>query len=135
MNEIVTGIRILKMYAWEKPFSSIIHHLRKLEVIALKKRLYVRGLYFCLYSAVPKFLVFITLLTYILEGNDITADKVFFSSAIYFILCLLWVANIPMALSGMGEIHVCMKRILVKTNMTCKITFWEKPKYSCFSKN
>ena len=28
MNEIITGIRVIKMYAWEKPFSNFIHRLR-----------------------------------------------------------------------------------------------------------
>lgn len=30
MNEVVSGIRIIKMYAWEKPFSALVTEVRRL---------------------------------------------------------------------------------------------------------
>lgn len=29
MNEILSGIRIIKMYAWEKPFSALVSEVRR----------------------------------------------------------------------------------------------------------
>lgn len=29
MNEIIQGIQIIKMYAWEKPFAKIVDYMRK----------------------------------------------------------------------------------------------------------
>lgn len=29
MNEVVSGIRIIKMYAWEKPFSALVTEVRR----------------------------------------------------------------------------------------------------------
>ncbi|KAL3045937.1 hypothetical protein OYC64_017761 [Pagothenia borchgrevinki] len=29
MNEVVSGIRIIKMYAWEKPFSALVTDVRR----------------------------------------------------------------------------------------------------------
>lgn len=29
MNEVITGMRIIKMYAWEKSFADLIANLRK----------------------------------------------------------------------------------------------------------
>jgi len=29
MSEIIGGIRIIKIYAWEWPFAAVIHELRK----------------------------------------------------------------------------------------------------------
>lgn len=29
MNEVVSGIRIIKMYAWEKPFSALVDEVRR----------------------------------------------------------------------------------------------------------
>lgn len=29
MNEVVSGIRIIKMYAWEKPFAALVADIRR----------------------------------------------------------------------------------------------------------
>lgn len=29
MNEVVSGIRIIKMYAWEKPFAALVNDVRR----------------------------------------------------------------------------------------------------------
>ncbi len=29
MNEVVSGIRIIKMYAWEKPFAALVSEVRR----------------------------------------------------------------------------------------------------------
>ena len=29
MNEIIIAMRVIKMYAWEKPFSKMIDHVRR----------------------------------------------------------------------------------------------------------
>ena len=36
LNEILSGIKVLKMYAWEKSFIQKIGDIRKIEVDALK---------------------------------------------------------------------------------------------------
>lgn len=113
MNEIITGIRILKMYAWETPFSAVIRKLRKLEVAALKNRLHLRGVFLCLSSISSKFLIFATILVFILQDNDLTADKVFFTTAVYMQLTQIWMNVIPFGISGLGEIMICLKRIEV----------------------
>jgi len=33
MNEIVTGIRVIKVYTWEKPFATLIHLCRKYDLL------------------------------------------------------------------------------------------------------
>ncbi|CAL8111094.1 unnamed protein product [Orchesella dallaii] len=111
MNEIIMGIRILKMYAWEKPFSAVIRNLRKLEIEALTKRLHFRGIYLILSGSALKVIMFLTILTYVLEGNDVSADKVFFTSAIYQLVTLIWLYIIPSGISGVGEIMVSLNRI------------------------
>ncbi|KAG7261091.1 hypothetical protein CRUP_024784, partial [Coryphaenoides rupestris] len=51
MNEVVSGIRIIKMYAWEKPFNALVSDVRR------------------------KVIVSITFVVYVLLGNTITASQ------------------------------------------------------------
>lgn len=29
MNEVISGIRVIKMYGWEKPFASLVNEVRR----------------------------------------------------------------------------------------------------------
>ena len=40
VNELITGIRIVKFYAWEKPFKKMIESVRGIELEAIKKHAY-----------------------------------------------------------------------------------------------
>lgn len=45
MDEIVSGVQVIKMYAWEKPFCALIALARKLELKVVRKSSYIRGIY------------------------------------------------------------------------------------------
>ncbi|RZB39027.1 multidrug resistance-associated protein [Asbolus verrucosus] len=45
MDEIISGVQVIKMYAWEIPFTKIIRLARKAELKVVMKSSYVRGLY------------------------------------------------------------------------------------------
>lgn len=45
MDEIISSVQVIKMYAWEKPFSALIELSRKLELKIVKKSSYIRGIY------------------------------------------------------------------------------------------
>lgn len=44
MNEIVQGIQVIKMYAWEKPFQAVVAEARRLEVKEIRYASYIRGI-------------------------------------------------------------------------------------------
>ncbi|CAL8104325.1 unnamed protein product [Orchesella dallaii] len=111
MNEIIVAMRIIKQYTWEKPFSAVIHKLREFEVEALKKRLHFRGFYLSMYTSTLKIVIFLTVLTYVLQDNEPTADKVFFLSSVYFTLIQSMLYWVPQAISGLGEIRVSLNRL------------------------
>ncbi|CAL8104328.1 unnamed protein product [Orchesella dallaii] len=111
MNEIIIAMKIIKQYTWEKPFSAVIHKLRELEVVALTKRLHLRGFYLSMYTSTLKIVIFLTVLTYVLQDNEPTADKVFFLSSVYFTMIQSMIYMIPQAVSGLGEIRVSLNRL------------------------
>lgn len=76
MDEIVAGVQVIKMYAWEIPFGKIIRHARKLELNIIMKSSYIRGLIMTFNLFTTRIALFCTLLTMALTKQQITAAKV-----------------------------------------------------------
>lgn len=43
MNEIIQGIQVIKMYAWEKPFQIVVAETRRREVKQIRYASFIRG--------------------------------------------------------------------------------------------
>lgn len=76
MDEIICGIQVIKMYAWEKPFAKLIRHVRRLEMNIIVKASYVRALFMTFNLFTTRAAMFCTLVTLALSGEQITASKV-----------------------------------------------------------
>lgn len=44
MNEIVQGVQVIKMYAWEKPFQTVVAEARRREIKQIRFASYIRGI-------------------------------------------------------------------------------------------
>lgn len=86
MNEIIQGIQVIKMYAWEKPFGKLIELARKKEVHVIRYVSYIRGILLSFILFTTRVSVFISLVAYFLLGNEVTAKKAFVITAFYNIL-------------------------------------------------
>lgn len=77
INELIQGIKITKLYAWELPLMEKVEFYRKEEL----KRLFIRvkylGVYICLNYLIPQAVALIIFATYIALGNELTVTKVF----------------------------------------------------------
>lgn len=58
MNEILSGIKVLKLYAWEPSFESQVQGIREKEINVLKKAAYLNAVTSFVWSCAP-FLVWI----------------------------------------------------------------------------
>lgn len=78
MEEIITGVRVIKMFAWETPFGKMIDSARKNELNILRKNSYVRCLYMTFALFTTRMAIFCTMLSIcLLYGNEnISAAKV-----------------------------------------------------------
>ncbi|XP_033225085.1 probable multidrug resistance-associated protein lethal(2)03659 isoform X2 [Belonocnema kinseyi] len=83
MNEIVAGVQVIKMYAWEKPFSQLVRKARTKEVRVNRKIRYISSLAYSLTSYVPQLCIFCFVLFYVLSGNNISAEKFYMVTAFY----------------------------------------------------
>ncbi|XP_033832984.1 ATP-binding cassette sub-family C member 4-like isoform X1 [Periophthalmus magnuspinnatus] len=111
MNEVVSGIRIIKMYAWEKPFSALLTDVRKKEISQIMKSSYLRGLNMASFFASSKIIVFFTFTVYALLGNAITASSVFVTVSLYGTIKLTVTLFFPLAVEKLSETRVSVSRI------------------------
>lgn len=86
INEILGGMKVLKLYAWEPSFEKLILSIRKAEMRIIKKiALYNAGTYF-IWSFVPFIVTMVSLITYVLFGGTLTPETTFVSLALFNIL-------------------------------------------------
>jgi len=82
-NEILLGIRAIKSYNWESPFSKQLSELRIAELIALQASASTRAAIISVLSAAPSVVAVLTLGVYATLGNILTPAKVFTSLALF----------------------------------------------------
>mmetsp|Transcript_1237 Transcript_1237/g.1594 ORF Transcript_1237/g.1594 Transcript_1237/m.1594 type:complete len:1397 (-) Transcript_1237:136-4326(-) len=109
MNEILSGIRIIKFYAWEKPFGKEVGKMREKELKALTGLAYVSavGFSFILLSApiVQPVLVFLTYTK--IQDESLTAATAFTTVALFQIM------RFPFAFLPMGLMQYIQARIAI----------------------
>ena len=76
MNEILYGIRVIKMYTWEDHFKKRVGELRDAELSSLKGRKYLDALCVYFWATTPVLISILTFTTYALLGHELTAAKV-----------------------------------------------------------
>ncbi|XP_005586156.3 ATP-binding cassette sub-family C member 4 isoform X4 [Macaca fascicularis] len=111
MNEVITGIRIIKMYAWEKSFSDLVTNLRKKEISKILRSSYLRGMNLASFFSASKIIVFVTFTTYVLLGNVITASRVFVAVTLYGAVRLTVTLFFPAAIEKVSEAIISIRRI------------------------
>lgn len=111
MNEIIGGIKIIKMYTWEKPFTKLIATSRKLEIQQIRGASYLKGIImsFALFST--RFSTFISILTFVLMGNDPNAYYVFVITSFYNSLRQVMTNQLPQGMTLLAELNVSIRRI------------------------
>ncbi|XP_013144481.1 PREDICTED: probable multidrug resistance-associated protein lethal(2)03659 [Papilio polytes] len=77
MDEIINGMQVIKMYAWEKPFEKVVALARKNEIKCVTSASYLRGVYLSFMVFTERLTLYTTLLSYSLLGYQVTADIVF----------------------------------------------------------
>lgn len=131
INEVLSGIKVIKLYAWERPFIDSISEIRRCELAVLRKALYINGVFSCSMICAP-FMVQTTFYngvyiicpfrsccdqiaavafaTYSLSGHNLTPSTAFVSLALLNLLRLP-LGMVPWLLSSMTEAYVSLKRL------------------------
>ncbi|KAG4077286.1 hypothetical protein HA402_009915 [Bradysia odoriphaga] len=113
MDEIISGVQVIKMYAWEKPFAKLIAQARKLELNIVRKNSYVRGLYMTFLLFTTRMAIFCTMLSIVLmSGSDqLTASKVFVIAAYFNIVASTMSQMFVRGVAEIAEALVAFRRL------------------------
>ncbi|XP_012230272.1 ATP-binding cassette subfamily C member 4-like [Linepithema humile] len=111
MSELIAGIQVVKMYAWEKPFSKIVSMTRKFEIEKIKFSSYVRAAYLAIIVFTERLTLYFTLITFVLLGNELSSDLTYVLSTFFNMLQLTTVMFFPQSLIMLGETMVSINRL------------------------
>mmetsp|Transcript_2922 Transcript_2922/g.6525 ORF Transcript_2922/g.6525 Transcript_2922/m.6525 type:complete len:1532 (-) Transcript_2922:147-4742(-) len=110
MNEILTGIRIIKFYAWERPFGKEVSRVRQLEMDALTKLAYTVAVGFSIIllstPIVQPIIVFVTYVN--IQDQPLTAATAFTTVALFNLM------RFPFAFMPMGLLQYIQSKISLK---------------------
>ncbi|KAM9744789.1 multidrug resistance-associated protein 1 isoform 1-T1 [Menidia menidia] len=114
MNEMLNGIKVLKLYAWELAFKDKVSKIRESELHVLKKAAYLGAISTFTWVCAPFLVALSTFTVYVLidERNVLDAQKAFVSLALFNILRFP-LNMLPMVISSMVQASVSLKRLRV----------------------
>ncbi|XP_015127765.1 multidrug resistance-associated protein 4 [Diachasma alloeum] len=111
MSEIITGVQVIKMYTWEKPFLRLVSLARKHEIDVLTVMSYWRGTIRASLVFTERTTLFFTVMTYVLLGHTISAAKVFSMAQCFNRLQCGVAYHMPTGLAYVSEATVTIKRL------------------------
>lgn len=101
------------MYSWEKRFELIVSKVRALEIKFIGYTSYLRGFYLSIMAFSERVSLYLTLITFVLMGNSLTAEITFVLATLVSILQYTCSICFPQAIVMAGETAVSLKRLTV----------------------
>ncbi|XP_029311727.1 canalicular multispecific organic anion transporter 2 isoform X4 [Cottoperca gobio] len=112
MNEILNGIKVLKLYAWENSFKEKVLNIRQKELNVLRKTAYLGALSTMAWTSAPFLVALTSFAVYVSvdENNILDAEKAFVSLSLFNILRFP-LNMLPQVISSIVQASVSLKRI------------------------
>ena len=112
MNELLSGMKILKLYAWEPSFMQDVMNIRNSELKILLNIGYLSAAISFIWTCAPFLVSLVTFAVYVLsdENNVLDAQKAFTSLALFNILRFP-LSMLPMMITSAVQASVSIKRI------------------------
>eukprot|EP00080_Pristionchus_pacificus_P000952 PDM60972.1 mrp-6 [Pristionchus pacificus] len=111
MSEILNGIKVIKMYAWEDAFSAIIDKLRAHEMLSVRNYGLVQSTMLGLFWATGKLIMLAAALSFIHLGNIMTPDTIFVAAALFNSCRLPITLFLPFSFHCLFDMLVAIDRI------------------------
>lgn len=111
MNEIISGIQVIKMYTWEKPFANFVEYARRKEINEIKGSSYCRAVLLSFVSFHTRVAMVLSIFAYVLLGNYISAQQVFVITSYYNLLRNTMTGFFPQGIAIGAEMLISIKRL------------------------
>ncbi|KAJ8918453.1 hypothetical protein NQ315_008150 [Exocentrus adspersus] len=111
MNEIISGIQVIKMYTWEKPFSKLVEIARLKEIKQIRATSTIRAIIMSCNLVLNRMAIFLCILTYVLTGNTLNATYAYTVASFYSILRTCVTMFFPQAITQLAEANVSVNRL------------------------
>lgn len=89
MNEVLGGMKVLKLYAWEDSFEAAVNKIRAKELQIIKNSAIVNAYVFFIWNMIPVLVTIVSFTTFVFvdpENNRITPNTVFVSLSLFNLL-------------------------------------------------
>ncbi|CAH1986538.1 unnamed protein product [Acanthoscelides obtectus] len=112
MNEILNGIKVLKLYAWEGSMEDIIHPVRQKEIKTLRQSAYLNAATSFIWTGAPFLVSLVTFATYACVNTHevLDAQKAYVSISLFNIIRGP-LNMLPMVISNYIQATIALKRI------------------------
>lgn len=112
MNELLNGIKILKLYAWEKCFLRNVEEVRKKEIKQLKLVAMFSSLSYMIWTMFPFLITFVCFSTYVLldKDNSLDSQTVFVVIATIIFMCAN-ISNFNIGIINLSQMWVSLQRV------------------------
>jgi len=110
MNEVLTAVKMVKLYAWEDSFVDKVSHIREKEVKIISLGSYLKGLNLAFSLSMVVIAAMITLAAYVALGNDVDAITAFIVIALLNVLRFP-LTLLPITVKTAPEVLVALNRL------------------------
>ncbi|XP_061083514.1 ATP-binding cassette sub-family C member 2-like [Conger conger] len=112
INEMLNGIKTLKLYAWEPPYEAQVHEIREKELGVMKKFAYLTSMSTFMFAGAPALVSVATFAVFVsvTPENVLDAQKAFTSISLFNLLSFP-LDMLPMLISAMVQTSVSKKRL------------------------
>ncbi|KAF2071736.1 hypothetical protein CYY_006941 [Polysphondylium violaceum] len=110
VNEVLNGIKVIKLYSWEQSFMNHVNAIRNSELGVMKTIKYIQGFSLLLWSMSPIFVSVSTFAVYILTGHVLTAAIAFPCLSLFNVMQFP-INMLPNVVSSIIEASVSVQRL------------------------
>ncbi|KAK5645844.1 hypothetical protein RI129_004308 [Pyrocoelia pectoralis] len=110
-NELIQGIGVIKMYAWENTCAEAVLHFRNAEINTLRKLLYIKGL-FTFNQTIVAVSIFLTITSSVLLNSSFDSKAIFVTITLFFSAGTCWITFFLGTIAIFNETRVTLQRLL-----------------------